>query len=236
MPNRNKITPTTSLQFYPCFGHFECARLDVPLDWSPTSQSKARAAVALARLPAKVPVTDSRYGGSILINPGGPGGSGVIAAVLFGRYAQMVVDSPNDPNTNSGGKYFDIIGFDPRGINNTTPTASCFPDDLSRELWELLRHTEGIVSNITFPYVWSRIESFSEGCSKRMSDVGDNSVGEFVNTPVVVEDMMAIVEALGEWREKAAKEQLRAQPVSQQAAILERTKWRKGREKVLYWG
>jgi len=208
----------------------------VPLDWSPSSQSKQRAAVALIRIPAKVPVTDPRYGGAVLINPGGPGGSGVVAAIFLGRQAQTVVDSPSDPKMSNSGKYFDIIGFDPRGINNTTPTTSCFPDDTSRILWQLLRHTEGIVSNTTFPYVWSRIESFSEGCSKRMNDPEDYSVGKFVNTPVVVEDMIAIVEALGEWREKSAKRELRKQPISERQAIIERTKWRKGQERVLYWG
>jgi hypothetical protein len=43
----------------------------VPLDWTAKDLNGGkRVAVAVARLPAKVPVTDPRYGGAVLINPG----------------------------------------------------------------------------------------------------------------------------------------------------------------------
>jgi hypothetical protein len=59
---------------------------------------------------------------------GGPGASDVQFALGGGKYIQTLVDSAlADPN----GAFFDIIGFDPRGINNTTPASDCFPDSFS---------------------------------------------------------------------------------------------------------
>lgn len=171
-----------------------------------------------------------------MINPGGPGGSGVNAVAGLGGDVQTVVDSPNDPKIASEGKYFDVIGFDPRGINNTTPTSSCFPDDGAREIWEVVSEAEGLISNVTFSRVWSRVEAFGKSCSMRLDSDEEDHVGKYVNTAVVVEDMIAIAEALGEWREKKAREEVNRLAVSQRAAALERTKWQKGKEKILYWG
>ena len=57
--------------------------------------------------------------GSLLINPGGPGGSGF-------DFAQGFVPSE--------GVYanYDIIGFDPRGVGRSTPIV-CFTDDADRD-------------------------------------------------------------------------------------------------------
>ncbi|KAG8729653.1 hypothetical protein FRC11_008292 [Ceratobasidium sp. 423] len=68
----------------------------------------------------KVPATVSRkeYLGSILINPGGPGGSGSYFAALSGHELSALVD----------GRY-DIIGFDPRGVNMTTPKLGCYENE-----------------------------------------------------------------------------------------------------------
>ena len=56
------------------------------------------------RLPAAVPSTSDAYRGPILLNPGGPGNSGVNLVLLAGELLQKIV-----------GPEFDIVGFDPRG-------------------------------------------------------------------------------------------------------------------------
>lgn len=40
------------------------------MDWHRSDGQGARVAIAVTRLPAKVPVTDPRYGGAMVINPG----------------------------------------------------------------------------------------------------------------------------------------------------------------------
>jgi hypothetical protein len=206
------------------------------LDWSPSSLLKNRAAVAITKIPAKVPVTDPRYGGSILINPGGPGGSGIYAVIVFGKDIQTIVDSPMNPKDGNDGKYFDIIGFDPRGVNNTIPRTSCLSSGRARDIWKLSLYTEGLPSNTSFSHIWSRTAAYSETCSLRLIEEEEDQIGRYVNTPVVVEDMMAIVEALGEWKEKKVKEVIGKVPITERDVTLKRTKWRKGKEKILYWG
>jgi len=237
----HKIKPSTSLEFHPCFEKYECARLDVPLDWtaSPSQQSKKRAAVAITRLPAKVLVTSNKYGGAVLLNPGGPGGSGVRLVLAIGPNIQTVVDTGKSKiisDSETKGLHYDVIGFDPRGINNTTPSASCFPDDASRQFWDVQNQAQGMLyQNDSFPAVWGRTKAMATGCSERLKSEG---VGMYMNTPVVVNDMVAIIEALGEWREKEAQSLAKKTHCNakQRGAVFKRTKWRKGEEKLLYWG
>ncbi|CUR58977.1 conserved exported hypothetical protein [metagenome] len=87
----------------------KCARLVVPLDYADPTGPKIRLAVSRVLHTS----SDADYQGVMLVNPGGPGGSGLIMSV----YQTFV------PN-NAGGLY-DWIGFDPRGVGSSTPALAC---------------------------------------------------------------------------------------------------------------
>jgi pimeloyl-ACP methyl ester carboxylesterase len=74
----------------------------VPLDYS--DPDGASAAIAMVRLHSGVPHDSPDYRGPILVNPGGPGGSGVDLVARRGALLSTVV-----------GPEYDVVGFDPRG-------------------------------------------------------------------------------------------------------------------------
>jgi len=91
-------------------------------------------------------------------------------------------------------------------------------------------------SDMAFEQAWARHKILSKSCTE--GGDGSPAVSEFVNTPSVVQDMVEIIERLGEWREKEAKNIIAsvATSASQAAEVMERAAWRKGREKLQYWG
>ena len=100
-------TPTPSagqIAWTSCGGGFECGTLQVPLDYShPTAGTID---IALNRKPATNP---SQRIGSLLINPGGPGASGI---------DWIAASAPAFAILN---RRFDLVGFDPRGIGRSAP-------------------------------------------------------------------------------------------------------------------
>ncbi|KAH1491352.1 hypothetical protein KXV94_008810 [Aspergillus fumigatus] len=246
----DQITPSNSLEYHDCFDGFQCARLEVPMDYHRENGRGRQMAIAIVRLPAKVPVTDSRYGGAVLINPGGPGGSGVEQALLFGRDMQTIIDGETDPALPTGpanlsARYFDIIGFDPRGVNNTTPGFSCFPDSFSQRNWELQVEADGMLgsSDDSLMRNWQRAVALGGACSKALQyapEGTDEALGDHLNTPPVARDMLEIIERHGEWRERQGQTEQRMYDrmygYDQQQSIVARTKWKRGHEKLLYWG
>lgn len=79
----------------------ECATLEVPLDWS--QPEGATLELALARKPAR---RDKL--GSLFLNPGGPGGSGI----------DFLADAGIDGMVASR---FDLVSWDPRGVGRSSP-------------------------------------------------------------------------------------------------------------------
>ncbi|WP_229403289.1 alpha/beta fold hydrolase [Micromonospora okii] len=93
---------------------FECARLKVPLDYQDPKGQTIQ--VAVLRLPAQG--DPGQRIGSLVLNPGGPGGSGMTQATSF---SAAHAKSPLLQR-------FDVVGFDPRGVGSSTPAIDCFTD------------------------------------------------------------------------------------------------------------
>ncbi|KAK6221354.1 hypothetical protein LQW54_001453 [Pestalotiopsis sp. IQ-011] len=240
------IEPSPKLQYSPCFGSFQCARLSVPLNWnasSSPSDDSPRAAVAIIKLPAKVPVTDPRYAGPVITNPGGPGESGVYQVLAEGRHLQTIVDSPGREGDGKEGKYFDILSFDPRGVNNTTPPLRCFPDAFNRQAWNLQYLDYGLLwsSESVVGQEWARASALGASCARGEGE-GEDGEGilRHANTAQVVGDMVEIIEREGEWRaaeaERLVAESHLGDDEELQSEIIQRTAYRPGEEKLQYWG
>ena len=88
-----------------CDDGFSCATVDVPLDYD--DPAAGTIGLAVVRLPARTPAERI---GSLLLNPGGPGQSGV----EYARAARRVVSARLLDR-------FDIVGFDPRGVGASAP-------------------------------------------------------------------------------------------------------------------
>ena len=89
-----------------------CGTLAVPLDYNHPNGTKITLALSMVRHTAP----DSKYQGIMLVNPGGPGGSGLGLSTL-GQYVP-----------NGAGDDYDWIGWDPRGVGSSTPSLSCDPN------------------------------------------------------------------------------------------------------------
>ncbi|HEV7196774.1 MAG TPA: alpha/beta fold hydrolase [Pedococcus sp.] len=85
----------------------QCGMLTVPLDYAHPSGTKIQLAVS------RVTHKTAHSQGVMLVNPGGPGGSGLI----FSIYQSFV--------PKGAGMSYDWIGFDPRGVGSSVPSLSC---------------------------------------------------------------------------------------------------------------
>ena len=112
-PELTAAQPPT-LGWQPCTDAeaYDCAHLRVPKDYARPGAGNFR--LAVARLPAR----DQEHRiGSLFVNFGGPGGTGVQTLLsngtrLFHRLNQR----------------FDIVSFDPRGVGQSTPAIDCRVD------------------------------------------------------------------------------------------------------------
>ncbi|GAB1693754.1 alpha/beta hydrolase [Krasilnikovia sp. M28-CT-15] len=90
---------------------YECASVAVPRDWA-APQGGQTYDIALIRIRSR---SQHQRIGSLLVNPGGPGGSGVDTAVYlsFGETLGGLPSAVTDR--------FDLVGFDPRGVSRSVP-------------------------------------------------------------------------------------------------------------------
>lgn len=121
----------------------QCARITVPLDYDDPDGATAR--IAISRMPA----SGDRIG-SLLVNPGGPGASGLGTATVAA-------------DTELADR-FDVIGFDPRGVGESEPAVRCLTDaetDAVRALDDGDMSPDGIAASE------KRSREYADACAER---------------------------------------------------------------------
>lgn len=91
---------------------------------------------------------------------------------------------------------FDVLGWDPRGVNSSLPAVSCFPYNADRDRWSLLLSQAREVSpspKSHLEFVDAFYESTFRSCWERQGDLP-----RFVSTAFVARDLEEIRKALGE--------------------------------------
>ncbi|QNO37104.1 alpha/beta fold hydrolase [Protaetiibacter sp. SSC-01] len=135
------------LRWTGCGTGLQCAAATAPLDWADPAGDTIE--LALIRQPA----TGGKARGSLLVDPGGPGGSGV----------DFIRDSIDFATSETLQREFHVVGFDPRGVGASTPV-QCTADDA-----ELDDFIYGIVAGERGSDAWitaaeERNRQFGLGC------------------------------------------------------------------------
>ncbi|WP_211762617.1 alpha/beta fold hydrolase [Kutzneria sp. CA-103260] len=153
----------------PCSGALaalECATLSVPLDYVHPDQGTI--AVMVSRRPAADP---AHRKGVLLINPGGPGGSGLSMPRYIADHTPL-------------GQYYDLVGFDPRGVGSSTALRCLTPRGLAG--------LESRPADDQFA-AWAADARSTEDACKRSG----GGIRPFIDTRDTARDMDQIRDALG---------------------------------------
>lgn len=156
-------------------GPFECGTVQVPLDYG--DHSLGTVSIAVVRLPAADP---ARRIGSLFLNPGGPGGSGVDFVIAVAPYLYT-------PEVRAR---FDIVGFDPRGIARST-ALRCFGNP---------KQWDGYFTPFAFPMtpdeaaLWESADRYLDAaCDQRGARIIDH-----MSTADVARDLDVLRSAVGD--------------------------------------
>jgi pimeloyl-ACP methyl ester carboxylesterase len=154
---------------------FSCGKLAVPLDYSKPTGTKINLFVV------KVHSTKQRIAdrvGSLLVNPGGPGISGInLAAGLVDGLSDQIFD------------HFDLVGFDPRGVGLSTPL-NCISD---RQKDQYLAENPDVRTAAGRSLARTSADAIARGCVARYG-----AALAHYNTEETAHDMDLIREAVGD--------------------------------------
>jgi pimeloyl-ACP methyl ester carboxylesterase len=166
----------SSLSWHSCTAQgasLQCASLKVPLDYSHPGGRKIT--LALSRVPATAP--PAKRQGALLVNPGGPGGSGL-------NLAAFVADGL-DPNVAAE---YDIIGFDTRGVGSSVPSMHCDPSFFATARPNYIPATAADEQTME-----NRAKAYAADCEKKYG-----WLLPFMTTADVARDMDSIRAAMGQ--------------------------------------
>ena len=162
------------LRWVACDRVFQCTRLLVPFDYS--RPAGRRFSLPVIKLPASNP---AKRIGALLVNPGGPGGSGVSYALQ----ARSEIAAPVRAR-------FDIVGFDPRGVGSSLPAVHCLTGP---QLDTYFATNEMPATAAQLASVVSESRLFARGCERNSA-----ALLPYVGTRDAARDMDVLRAALGD--------------------------------------
>ncbi|MGW4794880.1 alpha/beta hydrolase [Nonomuraea sp. NPDC004297] len=157
-----------------CGDGYDCAKLTVPLDYGKPADEKI--GISMVRLPA----TGQKIG-SIVLNFGGPGGSGVAAMKASKDIVSPAVRAR-----------FDVVSFDPRGVGESAPVRCLDTADL--DAYFALDPTPDTKAEVRKAEDWDR--RFAKSCAKNSG----KRLLAHVGTVDAARDMDVMRAALGDQR------------------------------------
>jgi len=130
--------------------------------------------------------------GDIIPNPGGPGGSGV--GWLWGNEKLL---------TSILGSAYNIVGMDPRGVNNSGIHIDCFPGQPSvRDYYDMRYYSNyDPTSDKDLLNHWTDVGGFGDWCAQSL-----NQSARYANTPATARDMLTYAEMLAECHGEPTRE------------------------------
>ncbi|KAG6254378.1 hypothetical protein E4U23_006397 [Claviceps purpurea] len=197
----NSITPSKTLEYHGCYDStVQCARLILPLDYKNLNDTR-NVVIAILKRPASVPDTHATFGGSIFLNPGGPGGSATDMIRQLGPAIQQRIE-------HSGRRHYEYIGMDPRGVGFSWPPANCFSGDLfSRQTYNTETKGLGALNEgaRTIPYGLAMQQGFGQHCLKADSTGANGGpVFSYAGTASVARDMVEVADQIEKLRQNEA--------------------------------
>jgi pimeloyl-ACP methyl ester carboxylesterase len=158
---------------------YDCAQVAVPRDWAAPKTGETYS-VHMIRIRSR---TQQNRIGSLVLNPGGPGGSGIETAVYL-SFGPQLGGLPT-AITNQ----FDIVGFDPRGVGASDPV-KCISNADQDQSFAL---DPDPADQATFNKVVSLNQKIAAGCGAKYGDQLAN-----FSTEQAAHDMDAIRAAVGD--------------------------------------
>ncbi len=150
-------------------GDFKCADVIVPMDWSNPDGKVITIAVIKAEAKGDSPQ------GDLLLNPGGPGSSGV----------DFVRDNLDYIGTEKLRQNYNLIGFDPRGTGKSSPITCLDDKGLDEFLYSQSPYPNDEAKDLE--YQAGLVAKFGEACIKNSGDIV-----KFVDTQSAAKDMDVI--------------------------------------------
>jgi pimeloyl-ACP methyl ester carboxylesterase len=157
-----------------CEDGMQCATAIAPMDWDTPEAGDIELAL-VRKQSGGDPI------GSLLVNPGGPGASGF----------DFIADSVDYAADARLQENFDIVGFDPRGVNRSTPVSCLEPAEMDEYLYGIVDAERG--SDAWIAEVTASAQEFGAACA-------ENTGGplEFVDTASAARDLDLLRAVLGD--------------------------------------